>query len=131
MKPAVVKTEVAKIIKEEKILNFLDKPLATKIFVGIEILLLSVLFILWFVRNKSKKMQQISILKNNIKNLREERIGSRNEQSLSNLRLKLALSPIKIDDHGKDITARAKKYNISKGEIHLAAKIKILSSQVR
>jgi hypothetical protein len=106
--------------------EFLSKDVAARIFIVIEILMIAGLVYLWGTKNSKNKKRKIAILKENIRKLREERIGSLQSKSLSMLRGKLRYDPIKINDNGKDITFRARKNNIGKGEVHLAAKIKLL-----
>lgn len=115
----------------EGVKEFLTKDAAAKIFVIVEILMLSGLIFLWSTRAKRNKKRKIAVLKNNIKKLREERIGSLEENGLSMLRGGLRYDPIKINDSGKDITFRARKNNIGKGEVHLAAKIKLLTGEYK
>lgn len=111
--------------------EYLTKDNAVKLFVVIEIIMILGLIYLWSTKSQREKRRKIAILKNNIKQLREERIGSFQSKSLSMLRGKLRFDPIKINDKGKDITYRARKNKIGKGEIHLAAKIKLLSGEYK
>ena len=115
-----------KVASNRTVKEFLSKDVAVKIFIVIEILMITGLVYLWGTKNSKNRKRKIAILKSNIKKLREERIGSFQSKSLSMLRGKLRYDPIKINDNGKDITFRARKNNIGKGEVHLAAKIKLL-----
>ena len=116
---------------ENTLNEYLSKNIAVKIFVTIEILLLTGLVVLWLTKNKRDKKRKIAALKKNIQILREERIGSLEKNDLSVLRGRLRFDPIRINDNGKDITFRARKNNIGKGEIHLAAKIKMMVGEYK
>ena len=115
----------------EKTKEFFPKESAVKLFVIIEVIMFAGLVLMWLRKTRNNKKRQISILKNNIKSLREEKIGSRHETNLSKLRRSLRFETIKINDNGKDITSRARQNQISKGEVHLAAKIKLLAGEYR
>ena len=116
---------------QEKAMEGFSKSIAVKVFVLAEVSLLTSLFFLWIRRTKKIRKDKLSILKSNIKDLREERIGSIHELRLTNLRNRLRSNPIKINNKGRDITTLAKKHNIAKGEVHLAAKIKLLTGEYR
>lgn len=134
---AVEKTQKAEMVSAEnldaavKTVEFLPQESAVKLFVIIEVIMFTGLVLMWLRKTRKNKKRQISILKNNIKSLREEKIGSRHETNLSKLRNSLRFETIKINDNGKDITSRARKNQISKGEVHLAAKIKLLAGEYR
>ena len=134
---AVEKTQKAEMIASgnlglvEKTEELLPKSSAVKLFVIIEVIMFAGLVFMWLNKTTKNKTRENAILKNNIKSLREEKIGSRDEFSLSKLRSNLRFDPIKINDNGKDITFRARKNQISKGEVHLAAKIKLLAGEYK
>lgn len=128
-KAEIIPAENLKVVKNVD--ELIPKSSAVKLFVIVEVIMLAVLFLLWYSKNNRNRKRQIAILKNNIKSLREEKIGSRHETNLSKLRSSLRFQTIKINDNGKDITYRARKNQISKGEIHLAAKIKLLAGDYR
>lgn len=128
-KAEIIPAENLKVV--EKTNELIPKSSAVKLFVMVEAIMLAVLFLLWYSKNSKNRKRQIAILKNNIKSLREEKIGSRHETNLSKLRSSLRFQTIKINDNGKDITYRARKNQISKGEIHLAAKIKLMAGDYR
>lgn len=134
---AVEKTQKAEMIPVEnlevieKTNEFLPKGSAVKLFVIIEVIMFAGLVLMWLRKTRTNKKRQITILKNNIKSLREEKIGSRHETNLTKLRRSLRFETIKINDNGKDITSRARQNQISKGEVHLAAKIKLLAGEYR
>lgn len=111
--------------------EFLSKDVAVKIFIVVEVLMLTGLFLIWSRKMKKNKKRRTAILKSNIKKLREERIGSFEVKKLSLIRNRLCFEPIKINDNGRDITYRARKNNISKGEVHLAARIKLLAGEYK
>lgn len=101
------------------------------IFFAVEIGLAVSLIFLWIKRKKINNKHAVKYLKLNIAKLRKERIGTRFNNDLTKLRSKLAAQPIRVNDHGRDITYKAKKYSISKGEVHLAAKLKMLAEKSR
>jgi len=68
-------------------------------------------------------------LKENIKRLREEKIGSISDSKLKKIRTSLFGRKLKIDPNGAAITEIARKLSVSKGEIHLAAKLNLLYEQ--
>lgn len=104
-----------------------NKNLYLFIFALTEALLLSGMIIVLIKKKKWGKEQNNLRLRKNIKYLREEKIGSRPNNNLTKLRRKLPAAITTIKATGKDITYTAKKLNISKGEVHLAAKLKILT----
>ncbi|MBU2492246.1 MAG: hypothetical protein KJ571_06435 [Bacteroidetes bacterium] len=116
---------------DKNILEFLQKDFAAKLFVLVELVMLLGLIYLWAAKVKRNKKRKMEMLKSNIKKLREEQIGSIEENNLSTLRGKLRYYNIKTDDNGKDITFRARKNSIGKGEIHLAAKIQLLAGEYK
>ncbi len=91
---------------------------------------LSLLVLLgYIVKKRYDKISKLKVieLKRNVKNLREERIGSFANRELSLLRMKLNKTKINLNDGSSEITRKAKSLAISKGEIHLAAKIRMMS----
>lgn len=114
----------------KKISKQIEKSTNTEllyIFVLFEIsLLLSILFIYKY-KTKNYKVAEVREFKNNIKQLRDEKINFETDVKLAQLRKKLVKN--KIDYSPSAITLIAKKLGISKGEVHLAAKLNILSSK--
>ena len=107
----------------------IGKSALTKLYIFIEGSLLIILLI--YVKRKlaESKKYRIQRLKENINKLRSEKIGSRSGRELYRIRKKLRLQP--AAKSGREITMRAKKMNISKGEIYLAAKLNMMMSQNR
>jgi hypothetical protein len=101
------------------------------IFFLIEIVLAASLIFLWIKRKEINNKYAVKYLKLNIAKLRKEKIGTKINDDLSRLRTTLIAQPINVNDHGRDITYKAKKYSISKGEVHLAAKLKMLAERSR
>ncbi|NOX18813.1 MAG: hypothetical protein GXO87_11100 [Chlorobi bacterium] len=108
---------------------FIGRSALTKLYVFIEGSLLIILLI--YVKRKlsDSEKYRIQTLKENINKLRAEKIGSRSGRELYQIRRKLRLQP--AAKSGREITMRAKKMNISKGEIYLAAKLNMMMSQNR
>ncbi len=97
-----------------------------KTFVFVEGSLLILIGLIVKRKLEEKKKFQLSRLKENIRKLRTEKIGSLFDVSRYNLRRRFIMQPIKISE--SEITKKAKEYSISKGEIHLALKIKLMQS---
>lgn len=97
-----------------------------KIFILVEVFLLSLIVIAYIRRKRYLVQLDEKELKANIKNLRSERALIYQDNELSSLRQKLSKLNINIKDGAKSITGLAKKLQIGKGEIHLAAKLKLL-----
>lgn len=107
---------------------FIKKSVFSKLFIIIEAILFISILLLWYKRKSNSIKESKKILKANIKRLREEKIGGLLDKKLSRIRSKLILQPVALD--GRSITEQAKRLSISKGELHLAAKINLLSKQV-
>lgn len=83
------------------------------------------------IRRKKIELAKLknSDLKENIKNLREEKIRIRPDKKLREIRKSLFSKKITPDSNGLQITEMARKLSISKGEVHLAAKLNLLYEQ--
>ena len=83
------------------------------------------------IRRRKLQLEQLKVsdLKNNIKKLRAEQLGSLSDSKLKKIRTGLFKKNIIIDNNGLNITSLAKKLSISKGEVHLAAKLNLLYEQ--
>ncbi len=86
-----------------------------------------VLVFLWFKTKNYRKKAKLKKLKFNISKLREEKIICGLTNDLTKVRKKLLTIPIAFNDGGKDVIRKARQFEISKGEVYLAAKIKLLS----
>lgn len=127
IKASVFKEKEASITIFDKALLFIKENIFSKLFISIEILFLLLIIFFWY-KSKPKTVRiKKSVLKENIRKLREEKIDAVLNSRLSKIRSRLVLQPIKID--GRNITAMAKRLSISKGEIHLAAKINLMMKQ--
>ncbi len=107
----------------------ISKSILIKSFVFIEGSLLILIGLIFNRRKQIKKRYQLSKLKENIKKLRAEKIGSVFDVRNYKLRKKLVYQPIHYLE--QDITRRAKKFAIAKGEIQLALKINMMQSDTR
>ncbi len=134
--PAKVEVTEAKVINEKnavKISTVLTKEeselkgLLKSFLLFVELSLLVLLG--YFVKKRYDKINKLKVieLKRNVKDLREEKIGSYSNTELSVLRMKLNSTKINLKDSGREITQQAKRLAISKGEVHLAAKIKMMT----
>lgn len=86
-----------------------------------------VLIFIWLKTINYRKKAKLKKLKFNISKLREEKIICGLTNDLTKVRKKLLTIPIVYNDGGKDVIRKARQYEISKGEVYLAAKIKLLS----
>ncbi len=130
-KPTYIKVKHEIVNNNTIITKSSNKNLYVFIFALTEALLLSGMIIILIKKEKLGKEQNNLRLRKNIKYLREEKIGSRPDNNLTKLRKKLPAAITTIKATGKDITYTAKKLNISKGEVHLAAKLKILTGTAK
>lgn len=118
------KTENAEIIPAIKEEAPLIKDIYIKIIIGIETILLLFIIYFWYKKKSKEQKSEFSDLKKNIRRLREEKIGGLLDNTLTKVRSGLILQVANIDS--RNITAHAKKLSISKGELHLAAKINLM-----
>ncbi|HPN37635.1 MAG TPA: hypothetical protein PL041_04475 [Melioribacteraceae bacterium] len=100
-------------------------------FIVIEVFLVSAILVFYLKRRNTKKKVEIKKLKFNISKLREEKIVCGLTNDLTNVRRKLLTIPINYNDGGKDVIIKARQYEISKGEVYLAAKLKLLSGEIK
>jgi hypothetical protein len=116
-KAASVLTEEKKEVKDSLKSVFLFVELSLLVLLG------------YTVKKRYDKINKLKVieLKRNVKDLREEKIGSFANKELSLLRMKLNNTKINVKDSSREITQKAKSLAISKGEIHLAAKIKMMT----
>ncbi len=98
-------------------------------FILIEAVLVITIGVFWLKRKSSKKKVELKKLKFNISKLREEKIICSLTNDLTSVRRQLQTIPINYNDGGKDVIRKARQYEISKGEVFLAAKIKLLSGE--
>jgi hypothetical protein len=101
------------------------------LFVGIESILVITIGILYLRRKKGKKRNELKKLKFNISKLREEKIVCGLTNDLTTVRRQLQTIPIDYNDGGKDVIRKARQYSISKGEVYLAAKLKLLTGELK
>lgn len=110
----------------ESSVPFMSKISFIKTFVFVEGSLLILIGLSFKRRKQEMKKYKISRLKENIRKLRAEKIGSIFDSKNYKLRKRLIMQPIKITEG--EICRKAKEYSISKGELHLALKIKLMQS---
>ena len=91
--------------------------------------LIVTLFLLWRRAKRELAKYHKSKLKNNIRNMREEKIKASHNPKLATLRSSLGNEAKRMEDFRKDITKQAKRYSIAKGEVHLAAKLNMMAEQ--
>lgn len=101
-----------------------------KIFVLVEAALLVSMIIVYRRKKISSKPEKVN-LKENILKLRNEEIQSLNDEKLAKLRKSLKNQRLEVKNMGRSITKKAKKLSVSKGEVHLAAKLNMLSGTNR
>lgn len=107
-----------------------SKQLAPAIFL-VSSVMLCAFFYFGYSRFRRKKGEdsECAILKENIRKLRQENIGHIEYPELSKVRVNLREQSIRVDDYGRTISRQAKRMRIAKGELHLAAKINMLSTR--
>ena len=129
-KTEAVKTQKKEQINEKEVLEssvpLMSKMSFVKTFVFVEGSLLILIGLAFKRRKREMKKNKISTLKENIRKLRTEKIGSIFDSKNYKTRKQLIMQPIKISE--KEICRKAKEYSISKGELHLALKIKLMQS---
>ena len=113
----------------ESTLSGIDSSLI-KLFVLVEASLLAAMILIYRRRKISEKPEETN-LKENIMKLREEKIEGVNDKKLAQLRKSLKNQRLEVKDMGRSITKKAKKMSLSKGEVHLAAKLNILAGSNR
>jgi len=82
-------------------------------------------------RRSTMNKKKNSTLKKNISLLRNEMIKTPLRKDQQEVREKIGNGNIKIDIGTQNLTHTAKKLNISKGEIYLAAKLKLMTSNAK
>ncbi|MCX7875629.1 MAG: hypothetical protein N2321_05595 [Melioribacteraceae bacterium] len=132
-------------IKDEKLLNekilsesrtnnanvsfvsnfYSNLPIQYKLFMVLSlVIILSIIIRRSFIQLKRKSIRNY---KNKIALLREEKIsGSVVNNKKRQIRIKLKDNPIALQQNEKEIALNAKQLNISKGELLLAARLKLL-----
>ncbi len=99
-------------------------------FLIIELFLIGTILAVLFLsrrKNTSKGTRSYN-LKETVKKMREEKLLNTNSNSeISKLRNALTAKSIRLDDGGRELVSFAKKSGISKGELLLAMKVKMLS----
>lgn len=106
--------------------SLFDKvPFQHKIFIISSLLIvLSVLIRRIIIQHKRKNLREY---KNKIALLREEKLfGSIDNKKKKQIRISLRENPITLRQNEKEISLNAKQLNISKGELLLAARLKLL-----
>lgn len=96
-------------------------------FFLIDASILAALVILWRRRRLKIESLKSELIKNNIDLIREEKIGLKLSKKNDNKKSKLFGKESISIKNGESITKLAKKLSISKGEVHLAAKMKMLA----
>ncbi|MBI9073178.1 MAG: hypothetical protein JEY94_16365 [Melioribacteraceae bacterium] len=118
------------IISKVSINNFLvnNKSSLLKAFFLFDASILAAIVIFWRRRNQKIKAYKSSMVSDNIQLIREEKIGLEYSKKSNKRRSKLfGKGSFKVES-GESITRLAKKLSISKGEVHLAAKMKMLAN---
>lgn len=82
-------------------------------------------------RKSAMNKKKNSKLRKNISLLRNEMIKTPLYNKEQNIREKIGNGDIGIDIKTQNLTHTAKKLNISKGEVYLAAKLKLMTSKVK
>jgi competence protein ComGC len=101
------------------------------IFLLIEVLLIGTILAIWFKSRRIPNGKNDVELKEVVRKMRTERIGSKTDPEFSALRATLSSLNINISDGGKSITNFARKKKIAKGELHLAIKLRMLANMYK
>jgi len=101
------------------------------IFLLIEVLLIGTILATWFKSRRIPNGKNDVELKEVVRKMRTERIGSKTDPEFSSLRATLSNLNINITDGGKAITNFARKKKIAKGELHLAIKLRMLANMYK
>ncbi len=101
------------------------------IFLLIEVLLIGTILALWFKSRRNPNGKNDVELKEVVRKMRTEKIGSKTDPEFSALRATLSSLNINISDGGKAITNYARKKRIAKGELHLAIKLRMLANMYK
>ncbi len=112
----------------EKIVNK-NKTFYAIIFVLLEIALLTKLYMKWKERKRKTIRIPATDLKENIEKLRLEKIIRKNNEKVEALRRNLGQGKITFDVKKNNLTKLAKELSISKGELYLAAKLKLMTGK--
>ncbi len=99
------------------------------VFAMLEFSLLVMLIKKWKDKNRNYESLSKTELRNNIEKIRLEKIIRRNNEEMELLRKKLGEGKIKLDLTKSNLTRVAKELSVSKGEIYLAAKLKLMASK--
>ncbi|MFH0734163.1 MAG: hypothetical protein V1773_07650 [bacterium] len=119
------------VISSEKIKTTNNNLYVEYGFWVIEAILIMAIGIFWNKRIKYRKKIAAKTLKLNISKMREEKIITGLTNDLTEIRRGLVACPIRYDDHGMDIVRKARDWSISKGEVYLAVKLKILAGEMK
>ena len=118
-------------VKDKLFNNTTTERIITTSAIIVELVVLFTLLYYWKRKGKEKSKISNSVYRKNIKAIRDERINPRtievdrkNRKSLAKV---FKSSPL----HSRNLTVRAKKLMIAKGEILLAARIKQLQDQTK
>ncbi len=99
-------------------------------FIMIELFLIGTILAVWLTSRRSRtNKKRIYNLKETVRKMREERLGTISNPEISELRSGLTAEAIRIDDGGRELVRFAKKRGISKGELLLALKVKTLANK--
>ncbi len=97
-------------------------------FIALELFLIGIILAVWFTSRRTSANGRKNNLRETVKKMREEKLIARTNSEISKLRSGLMANAIRVDDGGKELVRFAKKTGISKGEILLAMKVRILSN---
>lgn len=116
---------------DEKLFLSIDKNSFIKFFVLIEATFIASLVVIYRRRRLKASSLTEKMLKQNIKNIRDEKIGSKFDKELTKKRKELKKLQANEEAKPAQITQLAKKLSVSKGEVHLALKLGLLSNNAK
>ncbi len=124
-----------KIPKESSWLNLSNFSFGKKqlfpFFLLIEVLLIGTILAIWIKSRRLPNGNNEVELKEVVRKMRMEKIGSKFDPEISELRSSLTEQNFTVTDGGKSITKFARKKKIAKGELQLAMKLRILASMYK
>lgn len=108
-----------------------NEKIFTNGIIFLEVTILVMVLYYWKKTHSDSKKNIKSTYKKNIKAIRDERVKPTFDKEISKKRKALNKLIIVKELNGRNISKKARAFNIAKGELYLAAKIHSLTRQVR
>ena len=127
-KSTFIETSKATSLVKPKIENK-TRTMFAIIFVMLETALLVMLVRKWKERKPKATLLSPEEIKANIEKIRLEKIIRKNNEEIETLRKNIGLGKIGLNIKSENLSKMAKELSISKGELLLAAKLKLIASR--